>query len=196
MLENILNEILSNLVLYITAFTTIGGVLVVIYKKAASPLVRLIKDYSEVNRKLDTILVELSPNGGTSIKDIINRIDKAICLSSERQRAILADSANAIFEADETGNFVWVNRTYMRLTHRSFFELTGTGWINSVSKKDRQRIMDAWALSIAQQREFSEDLDLELPNGDYIPVSVNTYIMKDPQRNILGYIGIITKKGE
>ena len=91
--------------------------------------------HTEINEKLDRLaeLVEkmseeLITNGGSSIKDSMIRMEKDVTLIGERARGRWLDDKDMMFETDNEGNCIWVNRTYARTVQRLPNELLGHGW--------------------------------------------------------------------
>src|SRR5210317_1643988 len=80
--------------------------------------------------KINSILIEYKPNGGSSLKDQLIRIEDSLELQNERLRAMMVDSEQLCFEADKTGRVIWANRTVLRTVGRTPMEILGNGWIN------------------------------------------------------------------
>jgi len=98
--------------MYSAGATAVLSFIILAYKKGVKPVIKHFKNWYDMSEKIDHIFFEITPNGGTSIKDKVDRIDSELHLANERQRALLADSEFAHFEMDAEGNYVWVNRTY------------------------------------------------------------------------------------
>jgi PAS domain S-box-containing protein len=106
--------------------------------------------------QLDRIEAELHTNGGTSLRDCLNRIeDKQIRLDGFI-RAQLNVHNLPIIRADEEGKIIFVNRTFQKFTGFSYSELMGDAWINAIEPNDRERIRELWDRAVAELREFDE----------------------------------------
>lgn len=149
-------------------------------------------DLNKVAERLDFIVSELLPNGGSSMKDALCRIEKSIALTNERQRARMLDSVDMVFETDPDGNCIWVNRTYARVTKRLPAEILGHGWVNAIAKADRERVQVEWYKAVEENREFDLEFDFATPDGDRIPAHVRSYKMKDDNQETVGYLGSVT----
>ena len=55
-------------------------------------------DLAAVHETLRTVVTELQPNGGASIRDSLNRIELRQVFNEQRQRAILTDMSVGVFE--------------------------------------------------------------------------------------------------
>lgn len=74
-------------------------------------------DLSAMMAQINAITAELRPNGGSSLRDSINRIEQCQkeistrqLISDQRQRAILSDMNFGVLETDASGNCIWANR--------------------------------------------------------------------------------------
>lgn len=149
-------------------------------------------DLACVAGKLDYVVSELLPNGGSSIRDSLNRIESRQVLQDQRQRAILSDMSVGVFETDEFGQCIWVNRKYLRMTGRTLAEVSGSGWANILADEDRVRVVAGWTAAINEQREFEMEYRIVSPDGKKTKVRVQSYKMHDAGGAPLGYLGIMT----
>lgn len=149
------------------------------------------KKYSQAAAKIDIIFEELTPNGGTSVKDKIDKIGHQLTLVTERQKAGAADHVDALFETDPEGNCYWINRTYARLVKRLPSELMGHGWQNAIAQEDREAVVDGWYKAAKEDREFIMDFNFETPDGQLIPAKVRSYRMTDSRGVTVGFYGQI-----
>lgn len=148
-------------------------------------------DLAAVHETLQTVVTELQPNGGASIRDSLNRIELRQVFNEQRQRAILTDMSVGVFETDVTGNYIWVNRKYLRMTGRAPNEVNGSGWVNTVAERDRPKVMEEWQKAIDEEREYEGEHCIVTPDGMCIKVSVRTYKMVDSTGSTLGFMGVM-----
>lgn len=140
-----------------------GGAAAIIYKVLKFVITTIKVEYNnftKVHKMIDTIYLELTPNHGSSIKDKVLAIEskleentKMTKQISHRQRWILDNRDEPIFESDSLGNCTWVNDKYCRLCgyDREFF--LGNGWRNIVHDDDRERIVSEWTSAITDKRD-------------------------------------------
>jgi PAS domain S-box-containing protein len=119
-------------------------------------------------KELAEIKKEMTPNGGTSIKDTVNKLavsmEKVVTsidsLSSQgirmeiRQQNILNSVVVPIFETDTAGDCVFANKAYLDLIGRSMEEIRGPSWINMIHPEDRAKVRTEWAAAVAEKRNF------------------------------------------
>lgn len=150
-------------------------------------------DIEALSESVQFIVAEFSPNGGKSNRDVLNRIELRQVLQEQRQKAILSDMSVGVFETDSEGEFIWVNRKYLRMTGRAPDEVKGSGWINTVAVRDRDRVIQEWNSAIAEEREFESEFMLITPDNKRVQVQARTYKMVTPETNEpLGFLGMLT----
>jgi len=150
-------------------------------------------DIEALSAQVKFVVTEMKPNGGASVRDCLNRIELRQVLQEQRQWAILSDMSVGVFEANSDGEFVRVNRKYLRMTGRSPEEVTGTGWINTIALRDRERVEAEWNSSIEEEREFESEFLMITPDDDRVQVSARTYrLVNETDNTFLGVMGMLT----
>jgi PAS domain S-box-containing protein len=137
-------------------------------------------------------------NGGSSLRDAIDRIENGIALSNQRIRAVCAYMDLAIFEADTTGAYVFVSKDWSAMTGLGQDEARGDGWVNGVQAEQRDSVMSAWKKSISEKREFALEYPIYLPNGHGQTIHVVSRAfpsrrLQGGQEIIVGVIGILRR---
>lgn len=140
----------------------------------------------------------LSPNGGSSIADKINRIDEKVHSIEDRtlhfeqeQLMIAAELPFGIYHTDRDGRMTYANSYYRRLTGRSIEELLGTGWINSIHPNDRGIAFQQWTDAVRDERDYDDVQRLVGIAGDVQTVRVKAHPKIDADGNLVGYIGTV-----
>jgi len=145
----------------------------------------------------ETMAAEFRPNGGSSMKDAITRIETRQLIAEQRGKALYNDAIFGIWESDETGKCTYANRTYQRIVGRGFEDLEGWGWTNIISSHDKERVTQDWAQALNQQREFQSEFHVQHPDGKEIPVVSVGHPLKDRAGKLKGYIGqLVTSESE
>jgi len=96
------------------------------------------------SQKLEKIEGEFSNNGGSSLRDAVDRIENSVSANTGRIWGMLADARSARWETDAKGDYTYMNRTGLRWTGRPFSDIRGRGWINAVAPEDRDRVVAEW----------------------------------------------------
>ena len=150
----------------------------------------------KINSALSLIETELRPNGGSSIKDIINKIHKRQIKLEESQRTVLNTMSLGIWEFDVEGNVIWANQALLKIMGASFDDTKGFGWLNSLCLMFRDGIQDDWALALKQQRIFKAEYCFVSPEGVHRPVDVEIDPLKGATGEVVGYLGVVYPKNK
>ena len=153
-------------------------------------------DIAALTEQVGLVVMELQPNGGASVRDSLNRIELRQVLQEQRQKAILSDMSVGVFETNDEGEYVWVNRKYLRMTGRAPDEVKGSGWINTVAHRDRERVVTAWNKAIKEGIEFEEVFMIITPDDNRCKVQARTYKMDTQENGSLGFLGMLTPLDE
>lgn len=100
-------------------------------------------------------LSELKLNGGNSIKDIINKIDKTLDNNTIKLNSIAAMvkasyefEEDGIFIADSLGSCYYFNKAYLEMTGLTFNEAINYGWANALHPADHKKVLESWKVCI------------------------------------------------
>jgi len=148
-------------------------------------------DIAALSVQVNFVVDEFKPNGGKGLRDCVNRIELRQLFQEQRQWAILEDMSVGVFETNAEGEYYRVNRKYLRMTGRSPNEVKGSGWINTVANRDRERVQGEWDAAISEGREFESDFLLITPEDERVQVSARTYKLSDHDKQAIGYLGML-----
>ena len=162
-----------------------------LYKVVLKPGYKMFKKLQKVLDTVERIEKEFSPNGGGSMKDTLNRIEARQMKSEQRQKVLLLDSDDLIYETDANGETTWVNRTYTRITSKGIDELKGSGWISCVHYDDQEKVMETWKTCFAQSRDFDMNFRMVTPDK-IINVNSKAHPLVNDRNQVIGYLGQTT----
>jgi PAS domain-containing protein len=128
------------------------------FRNAIKPYTTITDDIKNLSLSVSNISKELKPNGGSSLKDQVTDLHKSTKIILNRQRWILENREEPIFETDEHGNFKWVNEAFIRLTDKLFKDLENNNWINAICEKMRNEIDNEWKTAIRNKRNFEHQI--------------------------------------
>lgn len=112
---------------------------------------------------------------------------------SERRYATLTENAPVgIFRFDASGQCVYVNPSWCRMTGRSPGEGYGDAWVQILHPEDRDRLLSSWAQAFAQKSAFRNEGRHLLPDGRINWFDCQMVPETDEQGNLTGYIGIVS----
>ncbi len=126
--------------------------------KKLHPFTTITSDIAVLKTEVSSISKELKPNGGKSMKDQMNDLQLSTKTILYRQRWILDNREEPIFETDEKGNFTWANSALIRLTDRLFQDLENNNWINALCEKTRTEVNESWQTAIENKRNFEHEI--------------------------------------
>tara|TARA_R110000868_G_scaffold13711_1_gene63546 strand:- start:16431 stop:17039 length:609 start_codon:yes stop_codon:yes gene_type:complete len=189
---------------YAQIFGSIAGLLTalaVIYKYILSPIwatsKRLVSTINKLDQSLPILLQishEFRPNGGNSLRDIIDRIEAELELSKARTKTLLGMSKVGVFEADRAGKCMWVNRKWCELAGILPEEAVGNGWVTSIHPEDREMVFSEWVDSVNNERNFDLIYRFKNPqNGKIITVQGHSNILRNRKTNYSIYLGTVTE---
>ena len=128
------------------------------FSKKIKPYISVKDDIAALKVDLSKISSEFKTNGGKSLRDQINDLQASTKTILYRQRWILDNREEPIFETDEHGNFTWVNDAFARLTDRPFRDLQNNNWINCLKEESREEISESWKIAVENKRTFEHVL--------------------------------------
>ena len=106
------------------------------------------KEFEGCKDTIKYIKSELSPNGGSSIKDVVNklsitcdRIEVRQKLLDQRSKAALHYQTKPLFEIDRSGNFTWCNEAFRELAELNDGECQGSDWIAVIDEDERENFL-------------------------------------------------------
>lgn len=161
--------------------------------------------------RLETALRELRPNGGASLRDVVDQIAMRLGHLEEGQahlsRAVEATRAlqtaymslatgehQALFHADAKGNCIWVDATFSQWTGSNISQVEGYGWISMIAEPDRERVIEQWQLAVEHAADFRCEYLLLRYDGARLPVVGRAIAMHGPKRELVGYLGTIEQR--
>jgi len=137
------------------AFLLKGNLLLTSIHKNLAGVPKLETDITEIKFQLRT-------NGGTSLKDAINRIESKLCEVREdvsilkgRESARMYLDAQPTFECDANGYATALNKSLLEFVGLEIDEAIGYGWLKAVKAIDQDRVQKEWEASVRNGREFN-----------------------------------------
>jgi len=143
----------------VTTLVALGGGVYAIWTRVIKPVIDWLKRMAGL---LETVEKELKPNGGSSLRDAINRIELRQIIADEKAQAMEMDSIKGVWEADTKGRYIHTNRTYQKITGLSSEATHGYGWLNAIHKDDREGVLKDWEQAVSQQREFYQTFRIQV----------------------------------
>lgn len=122
------------------------------WKYIVKPTIRLYKGQQHLLDSVDDIKKELTTNGGSSIKDTVNRIDRRQVMLDKRSKAIFYNIEQAILEVDENGNILWANERFHNIMGTK--NLKGLDWVSYIDEPQREYFLREFESCSEKLREL------------------------------------------
>jgi PAS domain-containing protein len=148
----------------------------------------LVEDMAQLK---ETVRKEFSPNGGSSIRDILDRLESNQVVMAAQQDIQLHTQKLAIIRMNNDGDVVSVSEPLCALLKRQKEELLGKNWINVICPDDRDEIQSGWMSAVEDHRNFSVHFNCCGDDNELIRVMMKANPL--PGRAGLGFIGTITQ---
>ncbi|MBT2559575.1 PAS domain S-box protein [Pedobacter sp. ISL-68] len=87
--------------------------------------------------------------------------------SEKRFRTMAEGTDIFIAVADESGNAIYFNKSWVKLTGRSMKDLLDFGWTDLIHPEDRDRYINIYLSALAEKRPFTGEFRILTKKGDY-----------------------------
>jgi PAS domain S-box-containing protein len=162
----------------------------------------LVSCLNDIKTQLNNIQIELKPNGGSSLRDAINKIDKKVDKMNIKLENIhagnelMSDTLNiARWSADKNGHITYVNRPLKKLIGAVDDTIyIGNAWIsNIVHVHDRNVVEEEWYRAVDSKSEYHHSFRIQNLNDGYIiKVTNHAKLVKDEYSGeIIGWAGVL-----
>ena len=185
----------------IVAAITVLKVIIPLFKRIWHSMFEAAHD--QINDKLEKVAAslrevssELKPNGGSSLRDAVNRQTHSLNYLKLYFKASMHTNNKAIFETNGEGHVVYVNRAFVKLTGFTEAQLMGMRWVNLIHPSNRDQVVERWMNAVKNNRDFDDTLIYQTPDGDPYQVHAIAYVIMDDNApkgadKILGHLGEI-----
>jgi PAS domain-containing protein len=176
------------------AIMVIFTVLYAVYRQIKKSITKVLN----IANRVQYISDQLESNGGTSLRDTINRIESRQIQTEQRERAFLQTHPNMMFELDVNLNLIWANRMFLSTLAVDSESVMQYGWHNIISEKDRERVIEQFDSAKQSARNMTTVSCFVVGNGAKcsFEASIIATVMRDSQENSSGFLVTInpTKK--
>ena len=107
-----------------------------------------LNDHELLKTSIKKIESEVTPNGGKSLKDVVNhlkiaaeRIETRQKVLDQRSKATLHYSDRALFETDAKGRLTWSNEAFVDFTRDNGSVKEGFDWITVIEDDEREAFL-------------------------------------------------------
>jgi len=106
---------------------------------------------------------------------------EALTLSEARFRAMSDASPLGIFVSDATGECVYTNEAYHKISGLNLEQTLGTNWCMAIHPDDRQRVLREWRQAALGEAAFQSEARFQRADGSVVWARLNAAAMFDGQ---------------
>ena len=150
-----MDQIINHLDVFGIVIGALGAVYAIIHgsiRCIIKPSVKFYKNNEQLMESVQDIKKELTTNGGSSIKDTVNRIDRRQVMLDKRSKAIFYNIEKAILEVDESGNILWANEQFHNVMGTK--NLKGLDWVSYIDEPQRENFLREFESCSEKLREL------------------------------------------
>lgn len=195
-----IEEFVNHSAVFVSSLIALGAFVASIFKIVIPSVKAIHKHITAV----EEIAKEFRPNGGTTMKDAVNKLGvdmsnvskdvhdlkEKTLKTAARQWALVATQKDPVFETDADGKHTRFNTTYVNLVERTTEDLIGNGWENTIYRPDADEVMQEWEDAVKKKRAF------EMKFRIFARCTSTVYMVEcvaspyfDHEGNMFGYIG-------
>lgn len=178
----------------------IGGGAVACYTKLLKPMFNALRSnyrnlqaIPTISKRLDDIMGQLVPNGGSSLCDSVHRLEANQVIMAFKQGTLLNTAEVALVEADRSGRIIDVTQPLCAMLGRLKEELMGNNWISIIHSEDREDLESSWEDAVKSHRNFEGHFRFQLKDGGTLNVYMKMSQIPDYRGVPQGFVGTITK---
>lgn len=171
-------------------FGVVGGLLWKFWLK------KRYEEGKELYSKINVIASEFRPNGGSSLRDAINRIEQKVTIQEQKVLAFVKSSPMGTWLSDENGKCSDVNKSICRIFGRTESEIKGDNWINWIHPTIKDDVVEEWIRCVNSDMNFDMEYSIILPNKKIQLVHAVAYQIKDMNGKLLGFLGTLNVIGD
>lgn len=120
-----------------------------------------------VAEQMQQVFNALSPNGGTSVVDVIRRIEDGNRVMLRRVSNLILVSPTALFEANDEGRWALLNPAATQLFGLDSTAMEGHGWLQAVASHQRSEVQKQWVACVRDGSPFYADCEIHPKGGDH-----------------------------
>lgn len=139
------------------------------------------------------IFKQLNTNGGSTLRDAVNRIEHRQCKDAEKIRNLLDSNDNAYFETDNNGHCIYVNTAYITLLQKTEKSCIGHTWMQNIHPEDRDSVYKEWYRVMTEKQIFDYKYRYLDDKDTSIPAHCKLAPIYDNNNVVIGWSGIIKK---
>ncbi len=132
------------------------------------------------------------------IEDITERkkAERALRESEQRFQTMARVSPVGIFQTDQQGQCLYVNKRWTEIAGIDAEQALGNGWSNALHPLDRERVYTEWISAAESKTPFRSEYRYKRPDNSFAWVFGQAAAVYDDHDALSGYVGTITDISE
>ncbi|HEY4648446.1 MAG TPA: PAS domain S-box protein, partial [Gemmatimonadales bacterium] len=117
-------------------------------------------------------------------------IEEALRASEARFRAMADSSPLGVYLTDPSGDCLYTNRVYQRISGLTQQEALGSGWSSAIHHDDRERVFRNWYDAAERRTPFRSEHRFAHGDGTVVWTRVNAAEIMNGE-HLVGYVGLV-----
>src|SRR5215218_8742773 len=117
-------------------------------------------------------------------------VEAALRSSEARFRAMAESSPLGIYITDPSGDCLYTNPAYQRISGLSEQQARGSGWSGAIHPEDRERVFQEWYEAAERRIPFLSEHRFSHADGAVVWTRVNAAEITDREQ-LVGYVGVV-----
>src|SRR4051794_37798169 len=139
---------------------------------------------------VDAAGAEAAAAGAEEALDHQIEIEEALRASEARFRAMADSSPLGVYLTDPSGDCLYTNRVYQRISGLSQQEALGSGWSRAIHHDDRERVFRNWYDAAERRTPFRSEHRFAHGDGTVVWTRVNAAEIVNGE-HLVGYVGLV-----
>ena len=153
------------------------------------------------HRKLDALVAQLHANGGSSMFDVVTRLEQGqgairdqLTLLEAHVAAVRDGSGVLSFLTDEHGAWVQCSRPLLELMGMEHGEALSKGWKNALEQEESEAFVRHWRSAVEDERDYYGEIGLRnVRTAEMVPVRMFVDVIHDSTGILRGWVGRVEK---
>jgi PAS domain-containing protein len=153
----------------------------------------LIEKFGAMDTKIDRIDCELRTNGGSSVKDMVCRIDTKVEHIQARVRHQDETNEKPIFELDARGHLTFANCAFRELVDAEEADLAHRSYVSRVHADDRTRFLHELEEAIENKMPIDSTFKIRYDDSGFVAIRIMASPDVRSGGELIGFFGTASK---
>jgi PAS domain S-box-containing protein len=152
------------------------------------------KCWMPLKKKFDNLNYQLNNNGGKSLVDLAQKMDRNIDKLTAVSEGLLMLNDQCIFRCNDDGRCIFANQALCDLYGASREDMMGFGWLNFIKQSEREDAKHNWENAIENDNQVNYKYTvISGDTGEEIKCKYTAVIKRNDKFEIISILGIVTR---